>query len=155
MPTRDSGIDLLVTDRINRRAVSLQVKFSRDFLVTHMPAQFQKPLRACGWWVLNRKKLASSPANYWALILIGFAGRSMDFIVVPSKELLRRLDGLHGRKNRFDLYLWVTEDNRCWATRDLKRRDQERIADGTFRNATRDLTRFLNNWVAVARLNRR
>ncbi len=153
VPARDSGIDLLVTDRANRRTVSLQVKFSRDFLVTHMPAQFQKPLRACGWWSLNRKKLASSPADYWVLILIGFASRSTDYIVVPRKELLRRLDRLQGRASRMDLYLWVTENNRCWATRDLKRQDQERIADGTFRNATRDFTRFLNNWVPVARLN--
>lgn len=34
VPSRDSGVDLLVTDRANHRAVSLQVKLSRDFLVT-------------------------------------------------------------------------------------------------------------------------
>ena len=49
VPTRDTGIDLLVTDSRSDRKVSIQVKFSRDFLATHMPAVFQKPLRACGW----------------------------------------------------------------------------------------------------------
>ena len=153
VPSRDSGVDLLVTDRANRRAVSLQVKFSRDFLVTHMAPQFQKPLRACGWWSLNRKKLAASKADYWVFTLIGFAGRSTDYIVVPRKELLRRLDRIHGSANRMDVYLWVTEKDRCWATRDLKHQDHERIAMGKFRNPTRDFTRFLNNWGAIARLN--
>jgi hypothetical protein len=91
VPSRDSGIDLLVTDRTNQRAVSLQVKFSRDFLVTHMPAHFQKPLRACGWWSLNRKKIAASRADYWVFTLVGFATRSTDFILVPRAELLSRL----------------------------------------------------------------
>ena len=56
MPSRDTGTDLLVTDSKNEKTVSLQVKFSRDFLATHMSSIFQKPLRACGWWSLNREK---------------------------------------------------------------------------------------------------
>src|SRR2546426_1023360 len=31
VPSKDTGIDLLVTDSRNRRTVSLQVKFSKDF----------------------------------------------------------------------------------------------------------------------------
>jgi hypothetical protein len=153
VPSRDTGVDLLITDRANRRTVSLQVKFSRDFLVTDMPTQFQKTLRACGWWTLNRKKLVASCADYWVFTLIGFARRSTDYILVPRKELLRRLDSIHRRANRLDVYLWVTEKNRCWATRGLTRQDHERIVDGNFRNATRDFTRFLNNWGPVVRLN--
>ena len=51
VPSRDAGVDLLVSDRLNRRAVSLQVKFSKDWL-PHMLAVFQKELRACGWWTM-------------------------------------------------------------------------------------------------------
>jgi len=65
IPLRDTGIDLLVSDRRNSRSVSLQVKFSKDFLVTHMGPAFQKQLRACGWWTINRDKLRASPADYW------------------------------------------------------------------------------------------
>ncbi len=36
IPSRDKGADLLVSDRHNRRSLSLQVKSSKDFLVTHM-----------------------------------------------------------------------------------------------------------------------
>ena len=38
VPSRDTGTDLLITDSKNENTVSLQVKFSRDFLATHMPA---------------------------------------------------------------------------------------------------------------------
>jgi hypothetical protein len=70
-----------------------------------MPAHFQKPLRACGWWSLNRKKIAASRADYWVFTLVGFATRSTDFILVPRAELLSRLDKIHGRVGRMDLYL--------------------------------------------------
>ena len=38
IPTRveDLGVDLLLTDKACKKAVSVQVKFSRDFLATHM-----------------------------------------------------------------------------------------------------------------------
>ena len=35
VPSKDTGVDLLVTDTQNARAVSLQVKFSKDFTPTH------------------------------------------------------------------------------------------------------------------------
>src|ERR1700738_2367050 len=56
VPAKDTGIDLLVSDRANRQTVSLQVKFSKDFLVAHMQKEapeFQHKLRACGWWTLK------------------------------------------------------------------------------------------------------
>ncbi len=36
LPAKDTGIDLLVSDSTNRHTVSLQVKFSKDFLVAQM-----------------------------------------------------------------------------------------------------------------------
>jgi hypothetical protein len=57
VPAKDTGIDLLVSDRSNHRSISLQVKFSKDFLVTHRGPEFQRSLKACGWWTLDRDKL--------------------------------------------------------------------------------------------------
>ncbi|HMD81134.1 MAG TPA: hypothetical protein VKE92_07490 [Anaerolineales bacterium] len=71
IPAEDSGVDLLVSDLKRRKMVSLQVKFSRDFLATHMPAAFQKPLRA------------------------GFQSRSTDFVIIKPTELLKRLNVIH------------------------------------------------------------
>jgi hypothetical protein len=60
---RATGVDLLVTNGRNRTSVSVQVKFSKDFLVTHMAPEFQEQMRACGWWTIDRDKLAKSPAD--------------------------------------------------------------------------------------------
>lgn len=153
IPAKDTGVDLLVTDSKNRKAVSLQVKFSRDFLTTHMPALFQKPLRACGWWTLNRQKLATSVADYWVFVLVGFARHSTDFVVVPPRELLKRLDAIHGKPKTIQSYIWVTEKERCWESRGLKRSQHLSIIQGRFSNSARDLTSYLNNWQPIERLN--
>jgi hypothetical protein len=154
IPLRDTGIDLLVSDRRNRRAISLQVKYSKDFLVTHMGAAFQKQLRACGWWTINRGGLRMSPADYWVFVLQGFASRSVDFVVVPRVELWRRLRAVHGTAKRIQTYIWVTEAKRCWETRGLNRSDQLLIAHGDYRHRDRDFTSWLNNWTPIATLNR-
>ena len=153
IPLRDTGIDLLVSDRRNRGNVSLQVKFSKDFLVTHMGAAFQKQLRACGWWTINREKLRASPADYWVFVLQGFASRSVDFAVVPRLELWRRLRAVHGAAKTIQTYIWITEAKRCWETRGLNRSDQLLIAHGDYNHRHRDLTPWLNNWTPIAKLN--
>ena len=153
VPAKDTGVDLLVSDRKNKKAVSLQVKFSRDFLATHMAAVFQKPLRACGWWSLNRQKIVTSPADYWIFVLVGFARRSTDFVIIKPTELLRRLDAIHGKPRTVHSFLWVTEKSRCWETRGLRRPDQLSIAQGQFKSDDRDFTAYLNNWGPIKELN--
>ena len=156
VPAKDTGVDLLVSGKKNKSVLSLQVKFSRDFLATHEPAVFRKPLRASGWWSLNRQKIAASPADYWIFVLVGFALRSFDFVIITPAELLRRLDAIHqGKPEVFQSYLWVTEKEKCWETRSLKRPDQLLIAQGKFKNnEERDFTDYLNNWDPIGELNR-
>jgi hypothetical protein len=153
IPLRDSGIDLLVSDSLNRRFISLQVKFSKDFLVTHMGSAFQKQLRACGWWAISQGKLAKSPADYWIFVLHGFASRSVDFVVIPRRELLRRLQAIHGEKRTIQSYIWVTEKKRCWETRGLNRPDQLLVAHENYNHRYRDFTLWLNNWTPLKALN--
>lgn len=153
IPARDTGTDLLITDTKNAKAISLQVKFSRDFLVTHLATAFQKPLRACGWWSLNREKIAKSKADYWVFVLKGFERRGMDCVVIEPSELLARLDAIHGKRKTFQSYLWVAKDNHCWETRDLKPPDQLAIAQGQYADRTRDFSAYLNNWNPVRALN--
>jgi len=154
VPSRDTGVDLLVSDRRNRRTVSLQVKFSKDFLVTHMGTVFQKNLRACGWWTIDQAKLRKSPADFWVFALHGFSKRTIDFVVVPPRELWRRLRAIHGPQKMIQSYLWVTENGQCWEARGLLRNDQVRIVDGLYRSRNREFTTWLNSWDPVARLNK-
>jgi len=153
VPAKDTGVDLLVSDATAKKTVSLQVKFSRDFLATHLPAVFQTPLRACGWWTLNRQKIAASPADYWVFVLVGFERRSTDFVILQPAELLKRLEAIHGNPKSLQSYFWVTEKHRCWETRGLKRGDQLLIAQGQFNDDKRDFTAYLNNWQAIKELN--
>jgi len=156
IPSRDTGVDLLVSDRRNRNAVSLQVKFSKDFLVDmgRRGAAFQKQLRAWGWWTIDRNKLQSSPADLWVLVLLGFSERTTDFVIAPPRELWRKLRRIHGSPKTIQSYLCVSKRERCWETRGLKRTDQDRVVNGEFRESQRDFTKWLNNWTPVAKLNR-
>jgi len=151
-PSRDTGVDLLVSDSHNRRSLSLQVKFSKDYVVTHMRPEFRKDLRASGWWTIKRDKLRKSPADLWVFVLLGFARLTTDFVILPPKELLRRLESIHGLPKTIRSYLSVTEREQCWETRDLRREDWLRIANGNYRDKNRDFFKWLNNWDPVARL---
>jgi len=150
--SRDAGTDLLATDSKNEKAVSLQVKFSRDFL-PKMPAIFQKRLRACGWWSLNREKIAKSKADYWVFVLVGFGHRSTDFVIIKPSELLNRLHAIHEKGKTIQSYLGVTEKNHCWESRGLKRQEQLAIALAEYLNSERDLSAYLNNWNPIQALN--
>ena len=154
LPSRDTGTDLLVTDAKNKTSVSLQVKFSRDFLTTHLSSVYQKPLRACGWWSLNREKILKSNADYWVFVLVGFERRSTDFVIIRPAELLTRLDKIHKKCKVIQTYIWVTEKDRCWETRGLKSQDQLEVAQGNYSNNERDLSAYLNNWEPIQALNK-
>ncbi len=152
LPSRDTGVDLLVTNSSYRRSISLQVKFSRDWLVTHMKDVYQPKLRACGWWKFDRSRLAKSQADYWVLALVGFQQRSQDYIVLPPKTLLARLESIHGRVPSFQSYLWVTIAGRCFETRGLREAERLSVASGSFHDAARNFSEFLNNWACLRTL---
>lgn len=145
IPSIDTGVDLLVSDRSNRRTVSLQVKFSKDY--TEPP--LQERVRAFGWWSdLDSERMRTSPAELWVLAFLGFGSRrEPSFVVVPPKELERRLRAIHGARTSFQSYLWAMASNRCWETRDLKRAQKEAVLSGTFdESPERDFTQWLDDW---------
>jgi hypothetical protein len=49
VPSKDTGVDLLVTDKRNQKTVSLQVKFSGLQPDAWVPPS-AKPSPAAGWW---------------------------------------------------------------------------------------------------------
>ncbi|MFY9583900.1 MAG: hypothetical protein WAR21_05345 [Candidatus Acidiferrales bacterium] len=155
VPAKDTGIDLLVSDRANRQTVSLQVKLSKDYLVTDMQRrgpEFQQKLRACGWWTPNKEKLSRSPADYWVLVLLGFANMSVDYVVIPPKELARRLPDIHPEQREqkiWQVYVWVTKTGGCWETRHLSKSDEFRVIRDEFTDPHRDFREYLNVWGRV------
>lgn len=83
----------------------------------------------------------------------GFEKRSYDYIVISPNELLTRLRTLHPNPSqRYQVYVWVTQQARAWLTRELRKEDQQQIADNSFVHPIRDLTEYLNNWRAISDL---
>lgn len=143
IPAKDTGIDLLVTDRKNRRTVSLQAKYGKDFLL----GKLRESLRCLSWFTLNREKLKDSRAEFWVFVLHSFKGKP-DFIVVPAAELQRRMTELH-TKGTLQVYLCSGREFR-WETRDLGN-DFAKMEQGVRREPLRDFTKYLNadGWAAI------
>ncbi len=80
VPSKDTGIDLLVTDKTNNKTSSLQVKFSKDFLLTHGRPEYRDKLLSCGWWTLNREKIHESSADYWVFVLHTHNKKDMQYV---------------------------------------------------------------------------
>jgi len=147
VPSKDTGIDLLATNARNTKAVSLQVKFSKDFNPTHHPILLQNKLLAAGWWTHQEKKIKDSRADFWIFVLPSFAEHETSFIIITPAELLRRLRRIHGKaEKRIHSYLWVTKSRRCWEARGLTHADQEMLAFDRFTGKDRNFTSFLNEW---------
>jgi hypothetical protein len=155
IPAKDTGVDFLVSNSDNTVTVSLQVKFSRDYLPTHMTdTVIHNELRAFGWWTPTRQQIEKSRAQYWVFVLVGFTARSTDFIIIKPDELLKRLDIIHENPmEKFQSYLWVTQHDKCFETRGLKRSDQLLIGHKKFKNDARDFSAYLNNWTPIIALN--
>src|SRR5450631_555317 len=118
VPTKDSGVDLLVKNSVNKKAITLQVKFSRDFLpIMKLDPVAQSELRSCTWFTLDHKKLTKSTADLWVFVLLGFEKHTYDYVIIKPKQLIERLKSLHGDSQRYQIYVWVTKQGRAWLTR--------------------------------------
>jgi hypothetical protein len=155
IPSKDTGIDLLVTSYDCKESVSLQVKFSKDFLGRNVRKVISSGIKSGGWWTFKKDKIASSPADYWVLVLYQFQKRTDDFVIIKPSELLSIYNKLGRGYDKIQSYIWVTNSKpaMCWETRGLKKDDQEKIANGSYYNITRNLTTYLNNWKDIEILN--
>jgi hypothetical protein len=154
LPSKDTGVDILVTDKTNRKTVSVQVKFSKDFLGSLGNSTSEAvvaKVKAGGWWTFNQKKLDSSVANLWILVLYRFTRRDYDFIIIEPRDLAERYRQLGRHPETIQSYLWVTSNNRCWETRGLSKQQQDEVANDQYTDPIRDLSEYLNNWQLVER----
>ena len=112
LPSKDTGIDLLVTDTRNRKAVSLQVKFSKDY-PEHGSLLLQSRLLAAGWWSLDARKIQKSNADFWIFVLPSFVEKETSFIILPPAELLRRFKAIHGTAKETDRLLFARDEDKA------------------------------------------
>jgi hypothetical protein len=152
LPSKDTGIDLLLTNPRKPKRVGIQVKFSKDFLPADMSPVFQQDLLACGWWTINAGKIRRSKADFWVFALYSIDNRAAQYVIIKPKELLRRLKTIYGSLPSFNVYLWVTKKKKCWETRSLNTFDKQLLAKGRYVNAKCDMTRYLNDWKSIRKL---
>ena len=153
IPSRDTGVDLLVTNASCSRAVKLQVKFSKDFAPTHLGDSYKNKLQVCTWFRFAAEALRRSEADYWTLVLQSFSQAKPKFLVIKPAELLARVSKCHGTKKHYDLYFWINSADRCWETRGLRANERKLAADDTLAAPIRDFSKYLDNWSPLERLN--
>jgi hypothetical protein len=149
LPSKDTGIDLLLTDKSNKKMVSIQVKFSKDFNITHVEENLRKNIKGTGWWTLNKEKIKSSQADYWVFVLYSIKEKTHDYIIIEPKKLLDIFKKLNRTNERLDCYFTVTTKGKAFETRGLKKNEIEELYKGTYTNTDRDVTEFLNNWKPI------
>jgi hypothetical protein len=83
----------------------------------------------------------------------GFDPEKTQYVLIPPRELGRRIEEMHGAHDKLHMYLWVTGKNRCWETRGLRKKEKESIVHDHYTNSSlRDFSRYLNAWQYLEKL---
>ena len=149
VPAKDTGVDLLVTDHLNKNTTALQIKFSKDYLIG-LPKEHQEVLVAGGWWTLNKEKIINSTADYWIFVLHGFTEKKMNYVILTPAELIKKIDHSGKKGKNIQIYLTITKSKKCFQTRGLKKAERnELFLNDAPIEKERDFTEYLNNWKQI------
>lgn len=155
IPTKDTGVDFLITSKDHRKVLAVQVKMSRDYRPQFSKTEYERVLRAAGWFVFSHKALEESKADLWSLILIFHERKSKPvFINIPPKKLLEKLVDIHGEKPVYHLYPWVAQVDDglvCIEGRGMKSSDKQMLSRGEF-DSKRDLGVYYDDWAMLESL---
>ena len=146
LPSKDTGIDLLLTDKSNKKTTTLQVKFSKDFNTTHTKENLRQNIKGTGWWTLVKEKIETSKADYWVFIIYSLERKTHDYIIIKPKKLLDIFKKLKREGKPLHCYLTVTTENKAFETRGLNKIEMKEIYERKYTNIERDVTIYLNNW---------
>jgi len=150
IPAKDVGIDFLITNESNSKALSVQVKYSRDYNILQIDSNIRSNLKSLGWFHLNRDKLKTSKADYWVLLNYEGKTKTTDFFFIKPKNLLKRYNNLGRNGKIIDSYLWVLgKTKHAYETRGLRSNAQTMILSGRNNNRNRNFTIFLDRWNVI------
>jgi hypothetical protein len=147
IPSKDTGIDLLVTCKKRcRKSVGLQVKLSRAYGIREA---ISGHLLATSWYTLKPAKIRKSTADLWVFVILTIK-QTPYFVLVPTRELRKRIPKNCGPV--WHLYLWVLRDQSCYQVRDLSSKEQLLTVVSGVRDVRLDYSRYLNNWPLLEKL---
>ena len=146
IPSKDDGIDFLLTNKEYQMPLSIQVKYSRDFNWSHGNVLLRPYTKSAAWYSLNREKIENSKADYWVFVNYdGFKQRA-DYIFLKPSELLAKFDALERKGNKIECYIMVTNDMKCYETRKLRKHECTPLISGALDTTQRNLTNHLERW---------
>lgn len=149
VPTKDSGVDLLVTrKRREGKPVRLQVKFSRSF---DIHAEFARHVHATSWFRLEPSKIRKSQADVWVFVILTLK-HERHFVLIPRWELQKRIP--RNPHKRWDLYLWIYDNGDCYQVRDLNTDQRLETLHRRVRDNRRNFSEWRENWRLLERLSK-
>jgi hypothetical protein len=150
VPTKDSGVDLLVTrKRLRGKAVGLQVKFSRGFGIGE---EMARHLIATSWYTLDPSKIRKSQADLWVFVILTLKHEE-HFVVIPTRELRKRIP--RGGSKIWHLYLAVFDDESCYEVRNLSKEEKLDLHHRGVRDRRRDFSEWLEHWDLLDKFTRK
>jgi len=153
IPSKDTGVDLLVTNKNNSNPIALQVKLSRDYSTTENKDEISKIQVVGGWLILDHNKIRYSLADFWIFVLVShLKGVQPQYIVMRPNELLNILVATHGVRAKYHFYPWILTNGRALDGRGLSRNDKKLLLKNELIFESRDLTPYLSNWTMFSQL---
>jgi len=138
VPTKDTGVDILLTDKQNNKIASLQVKWSKNY-----NSDYQNKNSYGGWFAFKKKKIENSKADYWVLVVPSNFEKKFQFMVIkPSEmvEIYQKLDLYHDTINS---YIDIVGD-KVYESRGLPNNQRNLETLQNFED--REISMYLNNW---------
>jgi hypothetical protein len=153
VPSKDTGVDLLVTNKSNSKSVSLQVKLSRDYRSIQTVDEFVRNMSVGGWLTLDHKKISTSAADLWVFILVSHEKRvDPKHLIIKPQQLLTHLVATHGESKKYNFYPWVMKNGVALDGRGLSVSDKNKLLAQDFELGPRDYSKYLSNWDAIDKL---
>jgi hypothetical protein len=126
----------------------LQVKYSRDYVDSSPAALAFTAITRSSFISVQRRKLKTSAARYWIIVLHSFVSKSPRFPIVTPMELLKRIEAHHGRQETYRLYFCVIGEKKCWELRCPVAEKRRALASGSTA-PSRDFSDFLDDWSRI------
>lgn len=148
-PTKDSGVDLLVTRKSGGgRPVALQVKFSRSF---EIHAELTRHVLATSCYSLNPKKVRQSHAHLWVFVFMTLRHERY-FVLLPTVELRKLVPRSCGPN--WWLYLWAYANGSCYQVRDLNLEGRMNAVHHGVHDQHRNFSKWFENWRLLEKLSK-
>jgi hypothetical protein len=152
VPSKDDGVDLLVTDARMKRMAAIQVKFSSDLYPGRDSRKIKGGIVSTGFFKFPAKQIRDSEADFWVLVLTSLFHKKTNFLILRPKDFYRRLKCIHGADKSPFLFIWVAEGGKCFEVRGLGMRELEDVGRGYFKHPKRDFSDVLNDWAPLLKM---